>query len=55
MRRNAMKPANDVTRRQFMQVGAVGGLALPQLLRLQETCATETAKQDINCIFLFVN
>lgn len=37
-----------------MRVGAVGGLTLPQLLRLQETCATETARQDINCIFLFV-
>jgi hypothetical protein len=54
MKRIAMKPAHDVTRRLFMQVGAVGGLTLPQLLRLQETCANETAKQDINCIFLFI-
>ena len=49
-----MKPAHDVTRRLFMQIGAVGGLTLPQLLRLQATCASETAKQDINCIFLFI-
>ena len=54
MKRIPMKPSSNVSRRLFMQVGAVGGLTLPQLLRLQETCATETAKQDINCIFLFI-
>ena len=49
-----MTNALKFSRRRFMQIGAVGGLTLPQLLRLQQTCATETAKQDINCIFLFI-
>jgi len=49
-----MKTSHDINRRLFMQIGAVGGLTLPQLLRLQATCASETAKQDINCIFLFI-
>lgn len=43
-----------LTRRQALQVGAVGGLTLPQLLRLQQTCASESAKRDVNCIFLFI-
>ena len=41
-------------RRHFLRVGAVGGLTLPELLRLRETCAAESAKSDVNCIFLFI-
>ena len=43
-----------LTRRRALQVGAVGGLTLPQLLRLQATCASESAQRDVNCIFLFI-
>ena len=43
-----------VDRRQAFQVGAIGGLTLPQLLRMQETCAAESQNRDVNCIFLFI-
>ncbi len=49
-----MQTKDAMNRRKMLQVGAVGGLTLPQLLRLQETCAAESAKQDVNCIFLFI-
>jgi len=41
-------------RRNFLRVVALAGLTLPEVLRLQSTCAAEGAKRDVNCIFLFV-
>jgi uridine phosphorylase len=46
--------AMNVTRRDFLRVGAIGGLTLAETLRLQEACRAEGAKRDINCIFIFV-
>jgi len=46
--------SSGIHRRQLLQVGAIGGLTLPRLLQLQETCAAESAKRDVNCIFLFI-
>ena len=43
-----------VNRRDFLRVGAIGGLALPQVLRLQSACRAEASRHDKNCIFLFV-
>ncbi len=43
-----------LNRRHFLRVGAVGGLGLPQLLRWQQACAVETARRDVNCIFIFI-
>jgi hypothetical protein len=43
-----------MNRRQLLQVGAIGGLTLPQVLQLQETCAAESEQRDVNCIFLFI-
>ncbi len=43
-----------LNRRHFLRVGAVGGLGLPQLLRWQQACAVETARRDVNCIFMFI-
>lgn len=44
----------SLNRRQALQVGAIGGLSLPQILQMQETCAAESQKRDVNCIFLFI-
>jgi hypothetical protein len=44
----------DLSRRRMLQMGAIGGLTLPQVLQLQETCRAESARRDVNCIFLFV-
>ncbi len=41
------------SRREFLQAGSLAGLSLAQVLRLQDACAAEAAKQDMNCIFLF--
>ena len=42
-------------RREFLRVGSIAGLSLAEVMRLQEACATETAKtNDINCIFIFI-
>ncbi|MBM83224.1 MAG: hypothetical protein CMJ78_21900 [Planctomycetaceae bacterium] len=43
-----------IDRRQFMKIGAIGGLSLDQVLRLQDACAAETSKSDVNCIFMFI-
>ena len=44
---------DGVNRREFLRVGSLAGLSLAEVMRLQETCAAESAKKDINCIFLF--
>lgn len=41
-------------RRHFFRLGALGGLSLPEILRLQHSCAAESASQDVNCIFIFI-
>lgn len=48
------KFCDGIDRRDFIKLGTIGGLTLDQLMRLQHTCAAETAKQDINCIFIFI-
>ncbi len=44
----------NTNRREFLRVGSIAGLSLAQIMRMQELCASETAKQDINCIFMFI-
>ena len=48
------KFCDGIERRDFIKLGTIGGLTLDQLMRLQHTCAAETAKHDINCIFIFI-
>ena len=45
---------DGVDRRHFLRVGSLAGLGLAEVMRLQHLCAAESAKQDINCIFLFI-
>ena len=47
-----MNPSVD--RRDFLRVGALAGLSLAEVLRMQDVCRAEGAKRDINCIFLFI-
>ena len=42
------------SRRQFLRVGGLAGIGLPQLLQMQSTLAAKGAEQDINCIFIFI-
>ena len=42
------------SRRQFLRVGGLAGIGLPQLLQMQSTLAVEGAQQDVNCIFIFI-
>ena len=49
-----MHKDNGFDRREFLRVGAIGGLGLAELLRLQATCAAESASRDVNCIFIFI-
>lgn len=42
------------SRRQFLRAGALAGLSLAEVLRLQHVCAAESAKADVNCIFIFI-
>jgi hypothetical protein len=51
-----MLPAycDGIDRRQFLRVGSLAGLGLADVMRMQHLCAVESAKQDINCIFLFI-
>lgn len=53
----------EIGRRGFVKVGALGGLSMSQLLRLQQLSAAQSAsqqaeelarRQGVNCIFLFV-
>ncbi len=41
-------------RREFLRLGTIAGLTLADVLRLQETCAAETSRSDVSCIFLFI-
>jgi Protein of unknown function (DUF1501) len=43
-----------VNRRNFLRVGTIGGLSLAQTLRWQQSCAAESARRDVNCIFIFI-
>ena len=43
-----------IHRREFLRAGAVGGLGIAELLRLQAACATERSASDVNCIFIFI-
>ena len=45
---------DGIDRREFLRVGSLAGLSLAEVLRLQDACANETAKKDLNCIFLFI-
>lgn len=49
-------PARSMTasRRQFLRVGGLAGIGLPQLLYMQSELAAEGADQDVNCIFIFI-
>src|SRR5436190_1475888 len=48
-------PGNGIDRRHFLRVGALGGLGLAQVLRLQHAARADgVAKKDINCIFIFL-
>ena len=42
------------SRRQFLRVGGLAGIGLPQLLQMQSTLAAEGAQRDVNCIFIFI-
>ena len=42
------------SRRQFLRVGGLAGIGLPQLLHMQSTLAAEGAQRDVNCIFIFI-
>jgi len=43
------------TRRDFLRIGALGGLGLSQILRMQQAARADGApKKDINCIFIFL-
>ena len=42
------------SRRQFLRVGGLAGIGLPQLLYMQSALAAEGARQDVNCIFVFI-
>src|SRR6188474_1094161 len=45
----------QASRREFLRVGALAGLSLAEVLRLQHVCAAESAKtRDVNCIFIFI-
>ena len=48
------KYCDGIDRRQFMKIGALGGLSLDQVMRLQDACATESSRSDVNCIFIFI-
>ena len=45
---------DGVDRRQFLKVGAVGGLSMAEVLRLQKLCANGAEQKDLNCIFMFI-
>jgi len=48
-----MPTPSNFNRRDFLRVGTIGGLSLAEMMRLQETCAAESSRHDVNCIFLF--
>ncbi len=48
------KYCDGVDRRHFLKVGALGGLSMAEVLRLQHTCANQAEQKDLNCIFIFI-
>ena len=48
------KYCDGVDRRHFLKVGAVGGLSLAEVLRMQNACARGAEQKDLNCIFIFI-
>jgi hypothetical protein len=52
--RHQTSRCTKASRRQFLRVGGLAGIGLPQLLQMQSTLAAEGAKQDVNCIFIFI-
>jgi hypothetical protein len=45
---------DGIDRRHVLKVGAIAGLSLDQVLRIQSSIGAESKKSDINCIFLFI-
>jgi len=52
--RHQTSRCTKASRRQFLRVGGLAGIGLPQLLQMQSTLAVEGAQQDVNCIFIFI-
>ena len=52
--RHQTSRCTKASRRQFLRVGGLAGIGLPQLLQMQSTLAAEGAQQDVNCIFIFI-
>ena len=52
--RHQTSRCTKASRRQFLRVGGLAGIGLPQLLQMQSTLAVEGAQQDVNCIFIFM-
>lgn len=48
------KYCDGVDRRHVLKAGAIGGLSLAEVLRLQDVCARGAAQRDLNCIFIFI-
>ncbi|MFP6752611.1 MAG: DUF1501 domain-containing protein [Pirellulaceae bacterium] len=51
---NSPNRNKTASRRQFLRVGGLAGIGLPQLLYMQSALAAEGARQDVNCIFVFI-
>lgn len=52
---NAVKQSSRAGRREFLRVGALAGLSLADVFRLQDACANiADNRRDINCIFIFI-
>lgn len=45
---------DGIDRRGFLRAGSLAGLTLAELLRLQQAQAAAPARQDVNCIFIFI-
>ena len=45
---------NRADRRHFLKVGALGGLSMAEVLRLQQACASNAKQENLNCIFIFI-
>ncbi len=45
---------DKLPRRDFVRIGAVGGLSMAEFLRLQHAVAAVAPKRDVNCIFIFL-
>lgn len=51
------KYCDGMDRRGFLRVGSIGGLSMAQIMRLQHLQAaeaTQSSKNDVNCIFIFI-